>query len=285
MTVILPNKPKSIKVHRGVYCLFHLILALFFIICIIELRSNVVEITSTFKKVFPELEIQPSISESPKTVLIRYDEGDVTTVDRWIGLIDNFLDEYRTKSETRNVATLCDFKHPPKKGQSCPIDLDNFGPCSPPFYGYYSFSPCVFLRLSEIYNWIPEYYNTTDRLPPSMPIDLIREIKLSNNKNESNQIWISCAGEHDVDKESIEAFNYYPERGFPSYYFPRAHRNNRFLSPLIAVEIVNPKPGYIVSIECRIWSKNLPYKRNNSGERQGSIRFGIMRDELVYEEG
>lgn len=82
--------------HRGIYSLFHLILALFFVICIIELHNNV-GTRSKYKKVYPELEIQPSISKSSKTVLIRYDEGDVTTVDRSINLIDDFLEGGRIK--------------------------------------------------------------------------------------------------------------------------------------------------------------------------------------------
>lgn len=39
--------------------------------------------------------------------------------------------------------------------------------------------------------------------------------------------------------------------------------------------------GYIISIECRIWAKNLPYRKANF-ELQDSIRFGIMIDELIY---
>ncbi|KAF2905833.1 hypothetical protein ILUMI_00339 [Ignelater luminosus] len=278
MSKVLPNKPKFIKALGSIHILCHFILTVFLLICIFALRIN---IQNKFKKAYPKLEIQPSIDGPSRIVLIRYDESEANSVDRLIDLIDNFFEAYRTKSDRQNVASICDYEHRPKKGQSCPINFDNFGPCISSFYGYYSYSPCVFLILSEIYDWIPDYYNATNELPPSMPEDLVKEIKLASAKHEDDQIWTSCAGKDDVDKESIEAFNYYPGRGFPSYYFPATRGNNEFLGPIIAVEIVNPKPGYVIIIECRIWSKNLPYVKANF-DRQESIRFAIMKDELVY---
>lgn len=56
------------------------------------------------------------------------------------------------------------------------------------------------------------------------------------------QVWVSCKGVDDFDRENIEGFTYTP-RGFFSYYYPYRNTKN-YLSPLVAVEILNVTRKY-----------------------------------------
>lgn len=53
---------------------------------------------------------------------------------------------------------------------------------------------------------------------------------------ERNQIWISCNGVGDFDKENVKGFKYYPH-GFASYYYP-FENTPQYLSPIVAVEVL-----------------------------------------------
>lgn len=64
-------------------------------------------------------------------------------------------------------------------------------------------------------------------------------ILLQLEPEEREQIWVTCQGEDDIDKEMANVFEYYP-RGFAGYYYPYTNTKN-YLSPLIAVRIRNPK--------------------------------------------
>lgn len=85
---------------------------------------------------------------------------------------------------------------------------------------------------------MPEYYNDVDNLPEDMPEDLLQHIK-SLPPIQRNQIWVSCEGEHDVDREAVGLIEYHPNRGFPSYFYPFTS-NTGYLSPLVAVRFARP---------------------------------------------
>lgn len=98
-----------------------------------------------------------------------------------------------------------------------------------------------------------------------------------------NQIWVTCRGENGADKEILGDIQYYPTRGFPSYFYPFLSTPG-YLSPLVAVKFVRPTRKYsasasvkiqdfssikcffstfsanqIINIECRAWAKNVNY--------------------------
>jgi len=53
-------------------------------------------------------------------------------------------------------------------------------------------------------------------------------------------VWLSCGGRSEEDKENLGKIEYFPEQGFPGYYYP-FHNQIGFRSPIVAVQIVNPK--------------------------------------------
>nr|CAD7447329.1 unnamed protein product [Timema bartmani] len=131
--------------------------------------------------------------------------------------------------------------------------------------------------LSEIYNWIPEFYNDTDRLPDKMPADLkqyIHELKMNNQTAMLNTVWVSCEGENPADKENLGGIKYYPTRGFPGYFYPYENSEG-YLSPIIAINFERPTTGILINIECRAWARNIQHDRH---ERVGMVHFELMID-------
>jgi sodium/potassium-transporting ATPase subunit beta len=204
--------------------------------------------------------------------LIWYDRNKSSTSEKWVKLVDEFLEPYREIQNRKNFQK-CGFKTKLKPNSVCLIDVTQFGRCSAENqYGYNSSSPCVFIKLNKIFGWMPKFYT---KPISGMPRDLVEAMK-KLPKSQRNQIWVSCNGEDPVDKENTDGFNYYPGRGFPGYYYPYLNIEN-YLSPLVAVEILNPKPNIIINIECRAWAKNIFYK-GGKYDRQGSVHFEILID-------
>lgn len=85
---------------------------------------------------------------------------------------------------------------------------------------------------------MPEVYDEIASLPADMPDDLKSYIT-NQTQAARKQIWVSCRGENNADKESIGPFSFYPSRGFPGYYYP--YKNVKgYVSPLIAVQFEKP---------------------------------------------
>lgn len=95
---------------------------------------------------------------------------------------------------------------------------------------------------------MPKFYNDTNNLPELMPADLKLHIKQEASNNRLDTVWVSCAGENPADVENMGAIQYFPRRGFPSYYFPFKNTAG-YLSPLVAVFFEKPKCTYIFYIK------------------------------------
>ncbi|KAG5674762.1 hypothetical protein PVAND_004712 [Polypedilum vanderplanki] len=169
-----------------------------------------------------------------------------------VAKINDALIQYETPNKNRQ---RCDNSFP-SQNKSCDVDLNEFGPCTKENgYGYYRGSPCVFIKLKKLENWIPQCLNNSNPLPDDMPIYLKNYISNDHNRNQ-RAIWLSCSGEKDVDVEYVGKIEYYPSYGFPIYYFP-SKNDESYLEPLIAVEFVKPQRGIAIFIKCKVWAQNL----------------------------
>ena len=56
---------------------------------------------------------------------------------------------------------------------------------------------------------------------------------------ERNHIWVSCEGEEGMDKELLGPATYFPEQGFPAYFYPYLNKRG-YVSPLVAVKFLRP---------------------------------------------
>lgn len=71
------------------------------------------------------------------------------------------------------------------------------------------------------------------------------------NVSQLNTVWVSCEGENPADVENIGSIQYFPRRGFPSYYFPYKNIDG-YLQPIIAVWFEKPAGRCLSSyiVEC-----------------------------------
>lgn len=179
--------------------------------------------------------------------------------------LDEFLKIYKNPISPENIEK-CDYGKVRDPEKVCGVDLKVFGPCnSENYYGYTQGSLCVFLKLNRIYNWKPEIYND----PKEFPQELNNSISISNTSDRN--IWVTCKGEKEIDRDRIGDIEYYPS-GFPEYYYPFTNKPG-YLSPLVAVQFKNVVTGIDIKVECKAWAKNIVH---NWIERRGVARFKII---------
>lgn len=262
------------------YLIFYAVLAALFSICMKGLLSTIDEREPKWKMDSslignnPGLGFRPISNRTEEGSLIWFNSRNATSIQKWVGFTEDFMQPYREASTGKN-RVICDFDKMPTGDQVCHVDLDKFGACGPKnHYGFNSSSPCIFLKLNRIFDWVPDYYDDPNNLPENMPQQLKDKI-VGLPPSQRKQVWVSCIGEHPADKEHVSQFEYLPSQGFPSYYYP--YRNAPgYLSPIVAVQIRQPTPNVLINIECRSWAKNINYRGGN--QREGSVRFEIMRD-------
>ncbi|KAJ8955639.1 hypothetical protein NQ318_001470 [Aromia moschata] len=259
------------------YTIFYIVLGLLFFVCMRVLFTTLdkQEPTWTMERsligVNPGLGFRPMPADTAEGSLIWYNIANDTSIEKWVKLIDDFLEPYRSNQTGHNYAN-CDFAKNPARGEVCVNTLQDLGNCNAARkYGYNTNAPCIFLKLNRIYGWMPEFYTASE---PGMPQDL--QMHINNTPPERrDQIWVSCNGVDNVDKEFISSFTYYPH-GFAGYYYP--FRNDpHYLSPIVAVEVRLKTTNVIVNVECRAWARNIQYQ-GGSLNREGSVTFEIQID-------
>ncbi|XP_001604202.1 sodium/potassium-transporting ATPase subunit beta-2 isoform X1 [Nasonia vitripennis] len=216
--------------------------------------------------------------ENVESTLIWYKGTDRNNYGHWTDALTKFLKPYRTPGGTpgrgANIHN-CRYDDPPKPGQVCSVDVQNWAPCTAENnFGYHTSSPCIFLKLNKIFGWRPEYYNDTSDLPAKMPEKLKSHIKSVGNPAERNTVWVSCEGENPADQENVGPINVIPRQGFPGYYYPYENSEG-YLSPLVAVHFERPRTGILINVECKAWAKNIIHNRN---DKLGSVHFELLID-------
>ncbi|CAB0034744.1 unnamed protein product [Trichogramma brassicae] len=268
------------------YLVFYSILALLCAICYcglmasIDLHRPTYTLRDSIIGINPGLGFRPMPHDPEQRSLLWYASDNSTAIREYVDSLDTFLEKYHNKSllpfEGR-TQMICDYQRPPEPNKVCAVDINDWGPCSRTnSYGFNNSSPCIFIKLNRIYDWQPEFYNNASELPEDMPEDLKEHIKKAP-KEQLNTIWVSCAGEKQVDKEHIGEIEYYPKsRGFPGYYYPYVN-DDEYLSPLVAVHFKRPKNDEIIYIECRAWAKNIKYESKRN-EKIGAVHFELQID-------
>lgn len=269
------------------YLVFYSVLAALFAVCLwvffqtLDPRIPTWQLDASIIGTSPGLGFRPMPEDSNvESTLIWYSGTDRDDFQQWTEALDKFLEVYKTPGLTpgrgQNIHN-CDYDKLPKKGQVCNVDIKNWSPCiHENHYDYHKSSPCIFIKLNKIYNWIPEYYNESASLPSHMPADLQEHIRSleSNNSRELNTVWVSCQGENPADKENIGLIDYIPRRGFPGYFYPYENSEG-YLSPIIAIHFRRPRTGILINIECRAWARNIEHNR---ADRVGMVHLELMID-------
>ncbi|XP_017473805.1 PREDICTED: sodium/potassium-transporting ATPase subunit beta-1 [Rhagoletis zephyria] len=270
--------PKSWGQLMLFYTIFYIVLAAMFAICMQGLFASLSDKEPTWKLegsligTNPGLGFRPLSDETERGSVIQFDTKKPEEGRYWQGLIDQFLEKYRSTGQKK----ICQFNQTRNANQVCVVDVNSFGPCSQQnAYGYQNGRPCIFLKLNKIFNWQPQFFDNIKELPKEMPTELKEHIgNLTDVQRQ--QVWVSCNGLHPVDKEAVGEMKFYPGRGFPAYYYPYLNQPG-YVSPLVAVQFEKLKQNQLVNIECRAWAKNVIYS-GSLNARTGSVTFQLFVD-------
>ncbi|KAL8608801.1 hypothetical protein ACOMHN_059483 [Nucella lapillus] len=96
--------------------------------------------------------------------------------------------------------------------------------------------PCVLLRLNKIFDWKPEEF-TEQNINSSGASDELKKKILKR----PDMIYIECVGENPADRDNIGPIKYYPEQGFPHYFYPFTNQPD-YMAPVIFVQFMRPPP-------------------------------------------
>jgi len=146
-------------------------------------------------------------------------------------------------------------------------------------------APCIFIKLNNIWDWVPEEYDPkTEQTPP--PESFAKFLKSDSAKKDKKgpSVYIDCNGRYAADQEALEdgGLQYFPEnRALPISYFPYKGKKRdpvtnvvtaTYHSPLVAVK-VNPKTrGQMVHIECRAYYKGV---KQITKTKEGLVQFEV----------
>ncbi|XP_074600987.1 sodium/potassium-transporting ATPase subunit beta-1-like [Brevipalpus obovatus] len=209
--------------------------------------------------------------------LIRFRRGEPGQSDRQrsniVSQMEKFVGKYNFNdlvAQQKNV-TMCSESKQPSDQEFCfyPIDrvLEN---CKPKDQFGYSGTPCVFIVLNKILNWLPEAYTQEDMKSNSS--ELSPEARSRINPG-SSKVLITCGGRHNFDKENIGKISYYPSQEIDAYFF-NYDGHEDFLEPFIAIKFESLTSHAAIGVECRIWSRNL----NSTSIPSPSLPFNILME-------
>jgi len=280
---IMGRTPKSWLLITLFYIVYYSLLAAFWALCLfifftIAIDSKTPTWTTTGSLIgsSPAMGVRPEQSwkmiDSSMIIFNQAREGNVEGDDipGWGEWRDRMKTFYESYADVNQTGEICPDN--PKAGTACKFDLKQLGGCAKGNFGYEKGKPCVILKLNKIYDLQHEYYNDSTTLPEHVPNRVRKTMKgLSGHK--LNQVWVDCHGENAADIEGIGEIDYFPKTAaFPSKYFPYVNQDG-YVSPLVAVQFLNPTAGQLLHIECRAYAGNIGY---NKRDKIGRAHFELL---------
>ncbi|CAB3372160.1 Hypothetical predicted protein [Cloeon dipterum] len=256
------------------YCVFYLLLCGFTFAMWRVFMSNYIDGLTTPRRLLydsvigtnPALTMRPTGVDYPEYLNIESS----STSDLFSDKVATFLKPYyRLARDQEQINCGHPSEHQlDRSNESCFVDVSAWKHCTQSDGFGYTWdqpAPCIFLKLNRIFNWVPEFFTSTNELPEDMPTELNEHIsELIRTQGKLNTIWVSCEGVTEIDERNIGEVKYIPEKGFPGYYYPFVNGKG-YLSPLVAVQFANLTRNVEVRIKCRAWAKNLNYDSNKEG--------------------
>ena len=216
---------------------------------------------------WPSLGIRPM--PDYHTSLIRFVQGQPSSYKPFADHIQAFLLQYENAAQESEALIDCSNlgdagNSNRNKQKACRFVIDSLGQfCTwQRDYGYDEGQPCILLKLTKIFGWEPNLYNSTDA-PPQL-----------GSRFDKNYIGVTCEGENPIDKENIGPLAYYPDGGFPYYYYPYLNQEG-YRQPLVMVRFLKPTNGIVINVWCKAWSRDIQHHRYDN---MGSIHFELLID-------
>lgn len=171
-----------------------------------------------------------------------------SNVEDCISAISKFLLPYKQAEKQRSNYSNCT-SGAKQNGKPCFFDIESLGPCAKVPYGYKNQNPCIIMKLNKFIGWMPQKYGKGD---PNIPNDIAKAIE----SNPKDTIWVDCKGANDFSTDHVKKINYFPSHGFPFEFFPYENEPN-YLPPIIAIELKSIEPGNVITVDCRLYAKNI----------------------------
>jgi len=280
---IMGRTPKSWLLITIFYIIYYSCLAAFWAVCLLVFFSIGIDDKTPYwtKKASligesPAMGVRPGQSwELIDSSMIVYNidvkeskKNEIPGWGEWVERTKTFLEPYANENQTDLIA--CGDN--PPEGTVCKFPISRLGPCGKNNYGYDKGKPCIFLKLNKIFDLEHEYFNSVEDLPEGTP-PRVEKIMNGLKGEKLNQVWVHCHGENPADKEGMGDVKYYPnEAGFESKYFPYMNQDG-YISPVVAVQFLNPYAGQLLHIECRAYANNIKYDKR---DKIGRAHFELM---------
>ncbi|XP_060802615.1 sodium/potassium-transporting ATPase subunit beta-1 [Amyelois transitella] len=244
---ILGRTPKRWGIVLTFYFVFYAVLAAMFAACMAGLFLTLDNSRPAFTLHQSLIGANPGMSFRPFPLdgfEVRTDVENATEV--YIKQLDDYLKTYPNAIPT---------------GMETCVGPDRYG---------FPRSPCFFIKLNKIFDWVPEYYDVSG-LPEDMPDDLKEHIK-GLDHSQTKSVWVSCSEEPQSNGTLGTIFSYPWGRSLVGT-FPFTN-GPVDIGPFLPV-VVTPPVNIAVNIRCRAWAKNIIYKKSLK-EPSGYTRFRLF---------
>jgi sodium/potassium-transporting ATPase subunit beta len=272
---VLGRNGKSWALILLFYLVYYGLLAGFFAICLVGFFKTMDDRAPTQQYMYSLLKQNPGMGFRPKPViestLIKFTANDSRTYQKYI---DNFEESLRIYGPDVAPAHGVNCTDPSQKTDNeevCLFPLSSLGNrCTKDNdYGFAEGRPCVLLKMNRVYGWSPiPFENETEA-----GAEAAKRLK---GRMDPDYVGVTCQGEIDSDSDSINGVTFYPEKGFPSVFFPYLTQPG-YLPPVVMAQF-DLVPGRLVMVWCRVWAKNIKHHRV---DLQGSVHFELLVDEIV----
>lgn len=254
------------------YAILYLFIAAFWIVYItiffqiIDERKPYLTLSDSIIGQNPGLAIRPRPPKSHiSSSLIHFKSSSVGNWQYWAENLNEYIKPYHEleSGAGQHAQGDCNAFGERDPSKFCPFEPRHIpNECSEAQnYSYHLGKPCILVKLNRIYGWKPETYSIRPQgYPVQAPFN-------------DGHIQITCEGRSNVDKENIGPLDYYPQ-GIEAKYFPFTNQPG-YQSPFVMVHFKNPKPGVLISVECKAWAKNIVHDRMLS---QGQVNFELLID-------
>jgi len=179
--------------------------------------------------------------------------------------LDLFLEPYNHTDATSDCSIT--------PGKACIFNvfayLDELGCSQADSYGYKNGTPCVLVKLNNVFSWVPSgvAYPTPDWFPSSNTTGSAANstdycLDIIKRDGNNSFIYVTCRGVSDEDRKNIKSIEYSTPLqdtdcagGIPFYYYPFKNVPH-YQQPLVPVKF-DLERNKRVSVECIAWAKGL----------------------------
>lgn len=270
------------------YIGFYAILAGFWAACMIAFIRTLDPVAPTMQQMFSMMKDNPGMNYEPFTdtskTMITFNRNDSKTYKDYVEKLTSVYSAYKNLTNVfDSTHKMCSVGNGSTLDVSCRFDVSVLGNyCTPENkFGYNLGEPCVLLRINRVFLWQPNgvTFDNANKCPSSSGQDCTKQnefLKLPSTVKsniETGFISVSCEGENEGDQDNIQAVTFYPEAGFPAYFYPYYNQDN-YTSPLVMAKF-KVIPGRVSLILCKLWTRDVIHDKN---DLQGSIHFELFVD-------